>query len=64
MTTSNRDAAKAMMSDAGVLDYPSFRGKLPPLRAEKPVLSLQLDDKARAAQVAAANANIELYCKP
>jgi hypothetical protein len=25
---------------------------------------LPLDDKARAAQIAAANANVELYCKP
>ena len=26
--------------------------------------ALPLDDKARAAQIAAANANVELYCKP
>ena len=64
-------AAPADPKDANAKACATARNNLDLLQSKMPVSvtgadgkPIPLDDKARAAQVAAANANIELYCKP
>lgn len=64
-------AAPADPKDANAKACATARNNLEILNSKMPVAvtgpdgkALPLDDKARAAQIAAANANIELYCKP
>jgi hypothetical protein len=64
-------AAPPDPKDANAKACATARNNLDLLQSKMPVSvtgpdgkALPLDDKARAAQIAAANANIELYCKP
>jgi hypothetical protein len=64
-------AASADPKDANAKACATARNNLEILNSKMPVSvtgpdgkALPLDDKARAAQIAAANANVELYCKP
>lgn len=64
-------AAPADPKDANAKACATARNNLDLLQSKMPVSvtgadgkPIPLDDKARAAQIAAANANIELYCKP
>ncbi|MBS0569401.1 MAG: DUF4124 domain-containing protein [Proteobacteria bacterium] len=68
---SGGNAAAADPKDARAKECATARNNLDLLQSKMPVSvtgpdgkALPLDDKARAAQIAAANANIELYCKP
>lgn len=64
-------AAAPDPKDANAKACATARNNLEILNSKMPVSvtgpdgkALPLDDKARAAQIAAANANVELYCKP
>lgn len=64
-------AAPPDPKDANAKACATARNNLEILNSKMPVSvtgpdgkALPLDDKARAAQIAAANANVELYCKP
>lgn len=64
-------AAPADPKDANAKACATARNNLEILNSKMPVSvtgpdgkAIPLDDKARAAQIAAANANVELYCKP
>ena len=64
-------AAPVDPKDANAKACATARNNLEILNSKMPVSvtgpdgkALPLDDKARAAQIAAANANVELYCKP
>jgi hypothetical protein len=64
-------ATPADPKDANAKACATARNNLEILNSKMPVSvtgpdgkAIPLDDKARAAQIAAANANVELYCKP
>ncbi|HST28899.1 MAG TPA: DUF4124 domain-containing protein [Rudaea sp.] len=64
-------AAPPDPKDANAKACATARNNLDILNSKMPVSvtgpdgkAIPLDDKARAAQIAAANANVELYCKP
>lgn len=68
---SGTPAAPPDPKDANAKACATARNNLEILNSKMPVSvtgpdgkALPLDDKARAAQIAAANANVELYCKP
>lgn len=68
---SGANAAAADPKNANAKACATARNNLEILNSKMPVSvtgpdgkAVPLDDKARAAQIAVANANIELYCKP